>query len=340
MEKMKSKELFEWREDLLPSEWDAILSSMQGHPLQSAQWGQSRYLSDGISDRRWVAYKNGYPVYLIRFEERKIFGLLKVAWSPKGPTIADPVTEKLVEKDFFKRLKKEKYFLCVTNPWKKAASTQNKKSYHQTIWIDLTVGKEKLWNNLSKQVRYDIRRAKKLNLSIQKSKDSTDIYRFYELCQSISSNKGFTLSASNKLMSQLLTNVSDEKYVESYLFSAHSEEKFCGAAFIIRFGESIHYMWGAVDRAFSKLNIGEAIQWEVIEWALEQQCTLYDLEGIDPKSNPGTYLFKKKLGGDVTVLAGEQIYFLNKFARFTETFFNPYRLLRFFHTKVKPNRNR
>lgn len=60
-------------------------------------------------------------------------------------------------------------------------------------------------------------------------------------------------------------------------------------------GKAIHYMWGASNRAYSKLRgVSEAVQWGVIEWAMAEGCTLYDLEGIDPINNPGSYQFKKK----------------------------------------------
>lgn len=65
----------------------------------------------------------------------------------------------------------------------------------------------------------------------------------------------------------------------------------------MRAGKHLHYLWGAVDRAHARARAGEALQWAVIEWGLAQGCTRYDLEGIDPVNNPGTYQFKKKMGG-------------------------------------------
>ena len=48
----------------------------------------------------------------------------------------------------------------------------------------------------------------------------------------------------------------------------------------------------------------EEVQWAVMEWAIDNGCELYDLEGIDPVNNPGTYQFKKKMGGRVVKLNG------------------------------------
>ncbi|EKD91666.1 MAG: hypothetical protein ACD_29C00457G0001 [uncultured bacterium] len=70
----------------------------------------------------------------------------------------------------------------------------------------------------------------------------------------------------------------------------------------------MHYIWGAVNRQFSRLCVGEALQWAVIEWAINQNCKKYDLEGISSKQNSGVDKFKKKFGGEVIVCSGIQIY--------------------------------
>ena len=302
--------MFEWREGLNSQEWDAILSSMRGHVLQSAKWGDGRKLSDGMVDHRWVAFKDGIPVYLIRFEERRILGIVKIAWAPKGPVSIKRDDESIVHNEFLRRLKKKGYFLCTTNPWE-VDQGHTKNSTFYTIWLDLTLGKERLWKNLHKQFRYDVRRATKLGVIVKKSKAKGDVGLFYILCKSLSRHKGFHFSASLSLMTRLL-EYSENDQVESYVFCAWHDEKFCGGAFVVRCGENVHYMWAAVDRRFSHLSIGEAIQWEIIEWALSLQCKKYDLEGITLKQNDGVAAFKKKLGGRIVAYPGVLIYPLNK----------------------------
>ena len=68
---------------------------------------------------------------------------------------------------------------------------------------------------------------------------------------------------------------------------------------------------GASDRKFSKQRVGEAVQWAVMEWAAANGCTRYDLEGIDPVNNPGVYVFKKKMGGEIIDLVGQEYVPLN-----------------------------
>ena len=300
----------EWRE-MQADEWDRCLTSLQGHPLQSAAWGQGRSAVNGQKDFLWAAFENGKPVYLARIEERRILGLLKIAWIPKGPTILDGSDEAQCQAELFLKLKKRGFSLCVMHPWRRIELTKVTSLSCYTIWIDLSIGKENLWQSLSKQVRYEVRRASKLGVSVERTEVQEDIVTFHKLCKSISQIKRFQLNTSVELMLHLLTNKSNKRTIDFKLFVARSQDKVCGGALIARCGVSIHYIWGAVDREYAKLNIGEAIQWHVMQWAIDQKCTLYDLEGIDQKNNPGVYNFKKKLSKNIIALPGIKFYPLN-----------------------------
>ena len=53
------------------------------------------------------------------------------------------------------------------------------------------------------------------------------------------------------------------------------------------------------------------MQWEMIRWALETGCSVYDFQGVsgnlNPENNPmyGLYRFKKGFNGQLDELAGE-----------------------------------
>lgn len=302
--------LFEWKENLSAAEWDATVAALKGHPLQSALWGDARKQIDGIKDARWAAFKDGQPVCLMRFETHRVLKSINIAWVPQGPIVLEANYELLLQKEFLQRLHQQGFSLCVINRWQKILPNKLTDAFVNTIWIDLTLGKEKLWANLHKQCRNDVRRAKKKGVSIERVRNHKDVQAFYQLCQATSLSKNFRLNTSEKLMSQLLQ--SDQGEVESHLFVARYEGQLCGGAFIIRAGENVHYLWGATDRQYAKLSIGETLQWEVMDWAVQQNCKKYDLEGIDQKKNSGTYHFKMKFGGEVVALPGVQFEILNK----------------------------
>ncbi|EKD55078.1 MAG: methicillin resistance protein [uncultured bacterium] len=297
---------FKWDENVSPQNWDNLLSQLNGHPLQSAKWGDSKKASCGVKDHRWAVFKNELPVFLVRFEEKRIFKFLKIAWAPKGPVVVDKNDEVVLRKAFLSKLKKRGFIFCATNPWEKIEFKKILNSVFYTIWIDLTLQKEELWKNLHKQCRYDIRRAKKLGVIVEKTDSVDDFNAFYAACVSISETKGFNLGNAGQLMAYLFSEKNPGQ-VESCLFVARHEGHICGGAFLMRSGENIHYLWGAVNRKFSHLCIGEALQWGVIEWALSMNCKKYDLEGIST-TNSGNDKFKKRFSGKIVMCPGVKTY--------------------------------
>ena len=136
----------------------------------------------------------------------------------------------------------------------------------------------------------------------------------------------FSLGNSAQLMPHLLAG-EDNNQVESYLFVAKYEGNICGGAFLMQCGESVHYLWGAVDRKFRHLCIGESLQWEIIEWAISINCKKYDLEGISSKQDSGVDKFKKKMGGSIIAYPNIQIYPLHIGGKITVFLMKIYLLL-------------
>ncbi len=175
----------------------------------------------------------------------------------------------------------------------------------RTIWIDVGVGRDRLWANLDKKVRWGIGRARREGAVVEETRSDADLEAFFQLCIGVSRAKEFRLPASLNLMRTLLDG-STAGGTGAHLFVARIGTAVAAGAFILRCGTSIHYMWGATDRSAPKLALGEATQWAVLEWAADRGIERFDLEGIDPRNNPGVYAFKKKLGGEEIVLRGRR----------------------------------
>lgn len=297
------------RDDLSAKEWDVLLAEMGGHPLQSALWGQAKKIVYGISDKRLAIYIQDQLAALIRVENKGLKSFLKIGWIPQGPICADNFKWRDIEKTLHDKLKKSGIMLCITSPWKSIFDTVET-GMRQTVWIDLSLGNETLWATLDKQWRYGVRNAQRLGAQVSISNTVQELTDFYQLCIQISQKKDFNFQYTQAFL-QCLMDLSDRNSVETKLFLAKIGSKVAAGAFIIRVGKNIHYMWGAVDRQYSKHRLGEFIQWSVIEWACEKNCTLYDLEGIDEVSNPGVAAFKKKMGGEIINLQNAQMNHFN-----------------------------
>lgn len=277
------------------TQWDTWLAELGGHPLQSLLWGKARQLVDGIAYRCLAAFDQAGAVKaLARVEARQVPVLGALAWIPKGPVAVSGFDPWPGLEQCCRALG---YLGWAASPWEEVPATAISASGPRTIWLDLTRGRDALLQDLDAQWRYGARRALREGVVVSTTVAVEQVRRFHALCQAISVRKGFELPGSEALMLQLLQASQTDAPVEARLFIATLDGVIAGGAFVLRAGSHLHYLWGAVDRACSRARAGEALQWAVIEWGLGRNCTRYDLEGIDPLSNPGTYQFKKKMGG-------------------------------------------
>lgn len=298
-----------FRSDLSAKEWDTLLASMGGHPLQSALWGDAKKAIYGISDQRLAVYHENKLISLIRVEKKGLKSLLSLGWVPQGPTLAPDIQWENIQNDFLNQMKNAGHSLCVSVPWQ-VASDYPVKATRQTIWIDLRVGTEQLWSALDKQWRYGVRSAQRFNVQTCFATTPKELADFYRLCMDVSHEKQFNFQHSQLFLQNILDN-SDESAVEAKLFLAKFDNEIAAGAFILRSGKYCHYMWGAVNRKYNKVRAGEFVQWSVIEWACKQNCVLYDLGGIDEIKNPGVASFKKKMGGAIINLKREKFHPFN-----------------------------
>lgn len=304
--------------------WDTLAALMGGHPLQSCLWGLAA--TEGRRRRRVFCLSgggDGSKDWLARVEERRVPCVGRIGWIPRGPVVCGGEAFHEVVLELCCRLKALGFCLAAMSPWLEVDAALSASlerlgaitaSRQRTIWVDLTQGHERLWAGLDKQWRYGVGRAHRFGVTVAPERQRDSVEAFFALCQRLSAEKGFRLPGSSAQLFALLA-AGRHGDVEARLFIARYKGELAAGVFLLRSGRSVHYIWGGADRAFSKQRVGEAVQWAAIEWGLSQGCDRYDLEGIDPTRNPGTYHFKKKMGGREVDLPGEIILPLNRRGR-------------------------
>lgn len=282
--------------------WDRLLAAAGGHPLQSVLWGNARHRIDGIP-QLLLAYRSneGTVNGLARVEMRKTPFAATVAWIPKGPVWGDNEVRGAAV-SLRAELKRRGLIACISDPY--AVSSTPKAEQPKTIWLDLTLGLDALFNALDSQWRYGARRALREGVVVRTSKAAVDVSAFFRLCRTLSMNKGFALPGSEALMQDLIGSSSPDGPVGMTLYIGVVDGVIAGGALVARCGRHLHYFWGASDRRFSKYRVSEAVQWKVIQDGVNSGMIRYDLEGIDPEGNPGVYEFKRKMGGSEVTLQG------------------------------------
>jgi hypothetical protein len=218
------------------SEWDEHLASLNGHPLQSALWGDARKLIDGRDDLRLAFLQDGFPLWMARVELRRVRGVGKVAWIPRGSTRAAGFDVKSIHGEFRRLLHEYGVILYITDEY---AQSESDLSSVRTIWIDLEHGLSEVEKKMDKQWRYGARKALREGVQVQQSDSFDDVAKFYEMCLGISQSKGFELPGSRPLMDKLL----QKPYATNQdmrLFLAKFEGKIGAGAFVARSGKHVH----------------------------------------------------------------------------------------------------
>lgn len=76
------------------------------------------------------------------------------------------------------------------------------------------------------------------------------------------------------------------------------------------------YLFGATSDAGLNSRGAYLLHWKMIEWLKQNGFAIYDLNGIDPVLNPGTYKFKADLCGK----NGRDLYFMGRFESYISGF--------------------
>ena len=104
------------------------------------------------------------------------------------------------------------------------------------------------------------------------------------------------------------------------IYIAKHEEDFLSAAIAFNYGKELFYLYGASSNEKRNLMPNYLMQWEMIKWALETNCTKYNFGGVlNLDKNNGLYKFKsgfcKKDGvteyiGEIDKVYDKKIYFV------------------------------
>lgn len=93
------------------------------------------------------------------------------------------------------------------------------------------------------------------------------------------------------------------------LMLCSSSEGICAGLICSAIGGTALYLFGATSAVGMKSRGSYLLQWNLIERLKEAHVPLYDLNGINPEVNPGTYKFKSDLAGEM----GREVRFLGRF---------------------------
>lgn len=166
----------------------------------------------------------------------------------------------------------------------------------ELCWVlDLVPSEEQLLMDMRKTTRYEIRRAQKLGVRIEKSENSRDLIFFHTLYEKTVQRHGFVPHSGIDEEFEIFA-----KENNALLYLGRYEGKVLAAAIILFYGNQAIYHHSA--SLSSAVGVNYLIQWEAIKEAKKRAMTVYNFWGIAPEDKPnhpwrGLSLFKTGFGG-------------------------------------------
>ncbi|MEN6350551.1 MAG: peptidoglycan bridge formation glycyltransferase FemA/FemB family protein [Syntrophomonas sp.] len=173
--------------------------------------------------------------------------------------------------------------------------------------LDITPSEAKLLENMHSKWRYNIKLAGKKGVTIRQADGKKDLKTFYEILTETAARDQFLVRGFEYfewIWDRMVENN------QAQIFLAEYEGKTIASTLALICGNKVWYLYGASSNAYRNVMPNYLIQWEMIRWAREQGCTIYDFRGVSgdmDENNPlyGLYRFKKGFSGELVEFTGE-----------------------------------
>lgn len=156
------------------------------------------------------------------------------------------------------------------------------------------------------KTRYNVRVALKNNVTVTIG-NRDDLKRFHEIMVETGARDEFVIRnlAYFEKMYDMMAPTDNLR-----LYLAHFEGNIVAGTIAIKYGDKVWYLYGASSNSSRNVMPNYLLQWEMIKWAIEEKCRIYDFRGVSgdlSEDNPlyGLYRFKKGFSGEFTEFIGD-----------------------------------
>lgn len=163
---------------------------------------------------------------------------------------------------------------------------------------------QELFDAFKSKWRYNIRVAKKKGVTCGYY-GKERLHEFFLLSQETGERDHFTIR-SEEYFASMMDNLGEN----CRLYLCDYEGQALSGAITVQYGGRTCYVYGASTAVHREVMPNYLMQWEMIQWAVENNCHTYDFMGIpfwydESHPNYGVYRFKQGFNGRVAVYAGE-----------------------------------
>ena len=197
--------------------------------------------------------------------------------------------------------------LCLESVLKEGYTRVCEKNRARTLILDIQPPIEELRKNMHQKWRNCLNRAERNQLEVIEGCDDSLFVDFIEIYRELLRRKKFQepndINEFRKIQKELPTEF------KMRIFLSRSNGISSSGAIFTAIGDTGVYLFGATNDEGMKNNGSYLLQWKAIQWMKNSGCQYYNLNGINPLTNPGSYRFKSRLSGK----SGKDVYFLGRF---------------------------
>ncbi|MCA1757863.1 MAG: peptidoglycan bridge formation glycyltransferase FemA/FemB family protein [Bacteroidales bacterium] len=171
-----------------------------------------------------------------------------------------------------------------------------------TIFIDLTKGRDELLRSMKPKTRYNIHLSERKGVTVRIAGiNELDIW--YNLYSETAARNRFHLHHPDYFRTILSVNAdSSRSPADVLLLIAEKDGEPLASIFLVISGNRGTYLYGASSSESRNLMASYALQWKAMNIAREMGCSEYDMFGVSPAADPdhpmyGLYRFKSGFGG-------------------------------------------
>lgn len=316
-----------------PAEWRAALADLgEAHVLQSWEWGDVKAQTGWQAQRlAWWQESAGAPVASAQLLRRRLGdGLpLAVGYVPKGPVLdwRNLQRAETVLAEIERQARQAGCIFVKIDPdvaayapegirlrtllrrrgWRFSA---DQVQFKNTGWSDLRAGEDALLEQMKSKWRYNIRLAERRGIAVRRGGEA-DLAAFYDLYAETAQRDGFLIRPFSYYQTTWATFLRAQAVPENpaggaLLLAEHPDEAGALAGlFLLRYGATTWYFYGASSERRRRDMPNYLLQWEAMRWAMAQGCTRYDWWGAptdldDPDDRmQGVWQFKQGFGAQV-----------------------------------------
>jgi peptidoglycan pentaglycine glycine transferase (the first glycine) len=314
-----------------------IKAHTKGHYMQAPQWAKvkSNWKNEVIIAEDDSGNIKGIMSILIR---KLPFLKYTMMYSPRGPVcdIHDKETFQALMDHAKKLAKQYKSYVIKLDPdieiedrgfgeivkdigFKVKGISKNFEGIQPRFVFRMNIkdkSEEELLQSFHQKTRYNINLSARKGVSV-KIGSKEDIAEFHKIMMDTGIRDKFVVRSA-EYFEKMYTNMAPEHL---RLYTAYYEGKMVAGTVAILYGNKCWYLYGASSNESRNVMPNYLLQWEMIKWAKESGCDIYDFRGISgdlTESNPlyGLYKFKKGFNGNLTEFIGELDFVFNPFIYF------------------------